>query len=333
MNAYYRNNGHYDYQGAISYCLSIISSIANKNFLQEGILIAFDNGVPVHRRKLNSEYKPDKIITNNIHDYLLSKMNKNPSENAPDDDRRAFLNHYAKLTNTLHCMILPMLGCISIRVSNCEADDIIGYWTRAFPKEYSIIVSSDKDLLQLINKNVIVYEPMKKVEIELGSMQEKGYDLNNYKSHFLYTKALMGDKSDNIEGIEGIAAKNAILYAKQIVDLLKDSSNLDEALSKVQRNPRASNKALALLKESSEKIITNYKLMDLEYTEYIDFALIERIRRFLLAYKNKKPDFDGLIDKLRQLENVKIPEVRKSMDTIFDSNANGNTKELLKRLV
>ena len=53
----------------------------------------------------------------------------------------------------------------------CEADDGIAYYCQITPKEEKTIISSDKDLMQLINKNVVQYLPRKKQYVKHGSME------------------------------------------------------------------------------------------------------------------------------------------------------------------
>lgn len=93
---------------------------------------------------------------------------------------------------------LSHLGILSIFPKSLEADDIIAYICKEEAGTKAII-SVDKDLLQLINKDVVVYDPIKKQEYNIDNFYEKtGYETVEM---WLQAKCLRGDKSDNVEGI------------------------------------------------------------------------------------------------------------------------------------
>ena len=112
--------------GGIHGVLSALShSIRNVKYL-DSIVVAWDNGVPIHRRELDRNYKPSKNITSDgkVPDYLL------PTETKVDtfsESSEEFLKKYRYSRDILNDEILPKLGCISLLVNNCEADDIISY--------------------------------------------------------------------------------------------------------------------------------------------------------------------------------------------------------------
>ena len=83
-----------------------------------------------------------------------------------------------------------------------EADDVIGYVTQysKFKEHQKVIVSSDKDFFQLCNGNTILYRPIQKTILnEARVTEEYGIHPNN----FALARAICGDKSDNIKGIQG----------------------------------------------------------------------------------------------------------------------------------
>lgn len=95
--------------------------------------------------------------------------------------------------------MLAALGVVNFYPKTMEADDCIAFLCHELPDE-KVIVSVDKDLLQLVNENVVYYDPMKKVEINLSN-----FDQNSKisREHFLTEKCMLGDKSDNIQGLRG----------------------------------------------------------------------------------------------------------------------------------
>jgi DNA polymerase-1 len=113
-----------------------------------------------------------------------------------------------------------LLGFSTFRLKGYEADDLIAYIVNNFSKKLSIptcIVSSDKDLKQLLSDQVFIYDALKnKIITARGFEEEYGIKPEEY----LYVLALMGDASDNIPGIKGIGEKTAL-------SLIKTYKNLD----------------------------------------------------------------------------------------------------------
>lgn len=95
-------------------------------------------------------------------------------------------------------LIASYLGIASIFPRQYEADDIVSYICRFTPGK-KVIVSVDKDFMQLINSNTIMYDPIRKVEYNNQNFEEKtGY---NNTHDWLTAKSILGDKSDNVPGI------------------------------------------------------------------------------------------------------------------------------------
>lgn len=107
-----------------------------------------------------------------------------------------------------------------------EADDIIATIAkRASKEDYEvIIVSSDKDLMQLVNDKVFMYDAMKNKIIKEAEVKEKFQVSPNKVLDIL---ALMGDASDNIPGVKGIGPKTAVELINQFGSLENIFENLD----------------------------------------------------------------------------------------------------------
>ena len=92
----------------------------------------------------------------------------------------------------------------------------------------TIIVSSDKDLMQLVDKQVTMLDPMKNKKIEIKDVEEK---FGVLPEKVIYIQALTGDKVDNIPGAPGIGPKTAsqlINEFKDIDGLLKNLNNIKQ---------------------------------------------------------------------------------------------------------
>lgn len=100
--------------------------------------------------------------------------------------------------NTIIKQIASYLGIASIFPRQYEADDIVSYICRFTPGK-KVIVSVDKDFIQLIDNDTIFYDPIRKTEYNDQNFEEK----TGYKNtrDWLIAKSLLGDKSDNVPGI------------------------------------------------------------------------------------------------------------------------------------
>lgn len=104
---------------------------------------------------------------------------------------------------------LAILGIKQMYPWSLEADDIIS-WLVKEKCVSSVIVSVDKDMLQLVDSHTDYYNPIKKKLITLDNFTEEvGVTVDQYVNF----KALLGDKSDNIEGIDGYG----IVKSKRLV--------------------------------------------------------------------------------------------------------------------
>ena len=187
--------------GGIFGFLNSLSSVAEKYRYQCSFINCFDSGIPVHRRQLFKNYKPNKTFVKEegiqIEDSLLSDINKQFEETGQtvDAETASFLEKYRFSRTLLHNSILPYLGCLSIRVPNCEADDIISVVAdKLKDQEEIVILSSDRDLDQLLDDTVTRYDGIKKEFITRESVIEKQKLVpDQWRKHWLIRKALLGD--------------------------------------------------------------------------------------------------------------------------------------------
>ncbi len=152
---------------------------------------------------------------------------------------------------------IPKMGFKCYEQEGFEADDVIASAVR-FAKEYDIkvrIVTHDKDLYQLIDDGkVVIYDPMKKVEINREKCFEK---FGVYPEKIREYLSLTGDTADNIPGVKGIGPKGA----KKLIDDFGSIENIYENLSKVA-NPRAQQ----MLEEGRENAFLSKQLVYLNDT-------------------------------------------------------------------
>jgi DNA polymerase-1 len=155
-------------------------------------------------------------------------------------------------------------GFTSIERPGFEADDIIATCVKANSDRYKInIFSSDKDLLQLLDDNVAVYDSMKKKFVTEEDVVEK---FGVPRDKVLDVLSLMGDSSDNIPGVSGIGPKTA-------ASLINEFGSLENLISRVDSLPN--NKKNETLKKEIDKAALSKRLASLR--DDLDITLEYRI--------------------------------------------------------
>ena len=163
-------------------------------------VITFDGvGGSFKRRKLFPEYKQHragKIRLNRAYEEM---------SDAPTEEQQC-RNQYLRLTNYLQIMPVNMLS-----IDHVEADDVLAYLATEYFKESEkvYIMSSDKDFLQLCDGRVQVYSPTKK---RIYGPAEVLTDYNIHPNNFVLYRALDGDDSDDVPGIELAGPKTIVKH-------------------------------------------------------------------------------------------------------------------------
>lgn len=129
---------------------------------------------------------------------------KRTSTKSQRDDRATYVDQ-AKIIRE----IMTTLGIIQISASNMEADDLAGIMVSKYSKRGDKIrlVTTDGDWLQLVRNKVVWDNHRDKSRVRASNFEERtGYETPR---QFLESKALLGDTSDNIKGVQGIGAGRA----------------------------------------------------------------------------------------------------------------------------
>jgi 5'-3' exonuclease len=151
---------------------------------------------------------------------------------------------------------LDFLPINVISIDKIEADDTIAYIAHTLLNEDVTIMSADQDFLQLVNERITVWSPIKKkFYTPRMVMEDYGVPAHN----FLMYKILMGDKSDNIEGVKGLGPKK---LSKIVPDLLTQTIlDLDFILEYAGKGEEPMHKRIV---ESATQLQLNEELMDLK---------------------------------------------------------------------
>lgn len=138
-----------------------------------------------------------------------------------------------------------------LRVDNNESDDLIAYYCQVAKDEDKTIFTADKDLLQLIDSTTSIYSPMIKVMYKMGDkVSIMGTQIPH--QNILTLKVIMGDKSDNIDGIERLGEKTFLKFFPEVLDR---GVSVDDILSKTNQllQENGTNKALQNLVNGKTK--------------------------------------------------------------------------------
>ena len=170
---------------------------------------------------------------------------------------------------------MSALGWSFVECDDYEADDIIGTLALQADEEGdfdTIIVSSDLDMLQIVDENTRMYRILKGFskleEMDVPAVEEK-YGIK--KAQFLDLKALKGDSSDNIPGVAGIGEKTAVKLLAEFGTLDGVYEHLDNVLPATRRKLEAGKKnaymSLELAKIMTDAPVKLDELPDLELNQ------------------------------------------------------------------
>lgn len=232
--------------------LSMVHKAIN-DFMPEYLVVAFDTAKPTFRKKI-------------FHDYQIQRPK------IADD---------FKIQIPLVKEALEEAGLFQIEKDGYEADDIIGTMVNKLKKNQLriIIITGDRDVFQLIDKNVYVAVPQVGLtNIKLFDYREVIKKLGIPPDKIVDYKALVGDPSDNYPGAQGVGEKTAINLLNQFGDI----ENLYKEINKVQ--PERIKK---ILLQEKENVFLSKKLAQIDTNVKIDFTLQQlRFTNFSEGLKN-----------------------------------------------
>ena len=152
-------------------------------------VIVFDGkGGSNRRKKIFPEYKAGRKMS--------ERLNRSYDFNTKEDEHQSMVMQLTRVID-----YLDYLPITTITIENIEADDTMAYVTKQILKTSNIILmSTDKDFLQLVNSRVTVWSPTKKKMYDPPKVLE---DYGIPSHNFAVYRAIDGDKSDNIDGVRG----------------------------------------------------------------------------------------------------------------------------------
>ena len=252
------------------------------------IAVVFDTGKKTFRNEIYSEYK----------------ANRPP---CPEDLKPQF---------PLVRELVKVLNIKSLEKEGYEADDIIATYSKKAENEGFdvVVVSSDKDLMQLVDDKVLMYDGMKNEFIDTEKVREKwGVD----PIHVLDVLSLMGDASDNVPGVPGIGPKTA----SELINKYGDVDNLIKNVKDIKQIKR---------REVIENNIDDLKLSKTLITLNKDVPMKETVDDLVF----KQYDYRELLNFLKKQEFTSmVKSIQKAFETIEPSLLNVNILKDNNKLV
>ena len=194
-------------------------------------------------RKFLEEHNLDKVVVfwdgdsnSSIRKSIYPQYKENRRQDMNEYKYESYLQQKSRVKQYLEEIFVRQVEMI-----NNEADDLIAHYCKVATDEDVIIFSADKDLTQLISERVTIYSPISKQYFKNGDMITiNKVEIPHY--NVLITKVFTGDKSDNIDGIEGLGEKTLLKF---FPDLQEMPCTIDKLLD-IARNNEQKKKPKAL---------------------------------------------------------------------------------------
>lgn len=264
-----------------------------KTLQPTSVYVVFDGvGSSINRKNLLAEYKSGRNQTRITNWETFDSL---------EEENDAKINQITRLIHYLKC--LPVK---TVSLDKVEADDIIAYISNILSIKHNsdvIIVSNDRDYIQLINKNITIYRPTEK---ELYTPQIIKSSFGIPPENFILYKTLMGDQSDKIEGIKGLGPKGIL---KKFPELAEQVLTFDQ-LMEIAESKIKEHVIYARVIHEETKLKNNFKLMNL-HNPLIDDDGKQYLEEFI-NYPSPKLDIKTFVsfyneDNLGKL--IKNPEI------------------------
>lgn len=226
--------------GVIYGMLRIVKNLLNKYQNSKKMIIIFDSYEKTFRKKIFKEYKI----------------------------------HRTGMPNSLYIQIAPLLkilqtiGIKTLRIPGIEADDIIGSLAHKLEKEGEkiLIVSHDKDMLQLATKKINIFNKNTKSIITPQTIKKK-YGIQ--PKEYIDLLALIGDTADNIPGVPKIGIKSALFLLKNFSNI----KNIYYNIEKISCLPFRNAKNIAIqLKKHQKSAFLSYQLAKIQLNVPIEIT-------------------------------------------------------------
>ena len=243
-----------------------------------------------NRKNIDPNYKAQRATSRITHWGLYDTK---------EEETEALIGQLYRVQDYLECLPIQQ-----IMMEKLEADDIMAYLAKRAGNagKKVTIVSSDKDFLQLVNNNIEVYAPVKKKTFTSDNIFD---ELKVLPENYNVVKALLGDNSDNLQGVKGLGIKTIV---SEFPKLLTEKTDLEYVYS-VAEEKLEGKKVFAKIIHNWDRVKTNFELMDLHDTT-LDEKEVEYVEE---VFKSPIPDLQtGAF--LHLMEKDKIEGITKNTE-------------------
>lgn len=158
---------------------------------------------------------------------------------------------------------LADMGVPVLCIPGVEADDVIATLAQQNTHDQTRIITSDKDLMQLVNDRVFLYDGMKSHDVREPEVLEK---FGVRPDQVVDVQSLMGDSTDNVPGVRGIGPKKASELINQFGTLDNLYAHVDEITNERTRNMLRDNREMAYISRQLVTLKRDVKLDGLTIT-------------------------------------------------------------------
>jgi len=271
--------------GIVGFYYSLIEKV--ERFKPHTTIVVWEGGGSKRKRDLYKDYKkksrPQRL--NRYYDDIPDTM----------QNRNFQLRLLIKL--------LRHLPIKQIYVEDCEADDVIGYLCNYRLKDdIKLIISSDHDYYQLINKKTRIWSPTLKSLVDSNKVVAR---FGIHPENFCLAKCVVGDPSDNIKGIKGVGYKTLSKNFKMFLNeqIYTIETFLNDASIMYHKKPL---KSLKNILDGSEVIKKNWRLVLLDM-QNLSYVQIEKINS-IIENDDMKSDKMGMMKVLLKngIQNLNV---------------------------
>lgn len=248
-------------------------------------IVVFDGGRSQRRMELYPAYKERP-----------KSLNENTDEKDPTQELLTYT--YETLEK-----LLPNMGIPTVRIIGQEGDDVMYRLTEILAKKGAdcYVITDDADLMQVVNLGARVYRPMKNEYVTPVNFVDK---MGFTPDLFALYKAMIGDKSDNINAIYGLGPVKATKILNEIAAQLTVSHSCEEEIRVLlEWSENQKGKLSQSIAEGINVIRRNIFLVDLRY---IDLPREEVVRAYAQSLQEAKINVDYVVKMFRAMDIVTL---------------------------
>jgi DNA polymerase-1 len=262
--------------------------------LQVNAVLGFCNMLWKLLRDMKAEDKPTHlaVIFDKSERTFRNELYKDYKAHRPDAPAD-LIPQFPLIREAVRAFDIPCLEMLGF-----EADDLIATYARQACEVGATvtIVSSDKDLMQLVNDCVIMYDTMKDKKIGIAEVIEK---FGVPPEKVIEAQALIGDSTDNVPGVPGIGPKTAAQLLQEYGDLETVLARAGEIKQEKRRQALIEHAEMARI---SKKLVTLDQNVNLD-VPLTDLAVHEPDHRLLIAFL-KQMEFSTLTRRVAEFAGI-----------------------------